>query len=487
MDLDPQHCYRAVLARDARFDGRFFSGVVTTGIYCRPICPVHPPKFENIRWYACAAAAEAAGFRPCRRCRPETAPGTPAWMGSAAVVSRALRLITAGAFEEDDVEGLATRLGLGARQLRRVFAQHLGASPAQVARSRRIHFARRLLDDTQLSMTRIAFNAGFRSVRQFNHAMRQCFGAAPSELRRRTKRPQTAGSALVVRLPFRPPLDWAAVLGFLAARATPGIEHVEGNCYRRSIALNDARGIIEVAPVPEQRYLRMSVDLSCDTDLFQAVERARRLFDLDADPSRIDEQLQRSSILKPLVDATPGLRVPGTWDGFELAVRAVLGQQVSVRGATTLAGRLVQAFGQALQEPRETITHLFPTPESLTAADLTTIGLPRARATTIRDLAIEVAAGRLQLDSALGLDEAVGRLRAVRGIGEWTAQYIAMRALGEPDAFPAGDLGLRRALANGAGPLSSKQIAEIAESWRPWRSYATMRLWTHLSQNEVKR
>jgi AraC family transcriptional regulator of adaptative response / DNA-3-methyladenine glycosylase II len=484
MDLDPQRCYQAVLARDPRFDGRFFGGVVTTGVYCRPVCPVHPPKPENVRWFACAAAAEAAGFRPCRRCRPETAPGTPAWMGTAAVVSRGLRLIADDRLGDGGMEALAARLGLGSRQLRRIFAQHLGASPAQIARARRVHFARRLLDETDLTMTSVAFGAGFQSVRQFNHAMRSTFGAAPSQLRRRHANVPASGTGLVVRLPYRPPFDWPAILRFLEPRATPGVEQIDGMVYRRSVDLNGNTGIIEIDAVPDQRHLRMRLQLSCDVDLISVVERARRVFDLDADPLLISEQLRRSPKLRRLVEAAPGRRVPGGWDGFELGVRAILGQQVTVRGATTLAGRLVRAFGKPLESSHTSLTHIFPTAATLAEADLTTIGLPRARAATIRDLAVAVDSGKLQLDASLGLEEALARLCAIRGIGDWTAHYIAMRALGEPDAFPAGDLGLRQALGNGAGPISARQLEETAEAWRPWRAYAAMHLWSSLHHAE---
>ena len=484
--LDPARCYAAVRSRDRRFDGRFFAGVVTTGVYCRPVCPVRPAKPENVRWFACAAAAEAAGFRPCRRCRPEASPGTPAWSGTSAVVARALRLIAAGALDEGGVDGLADRLGLGARQLRRLFATHLGASPAEVARARRAHFARTLLDETDLPMAEVAFSAGFGSIRDFNHALRATFGRTPTALRRARGRrgPVANHGGVTVRLAFRPPLDWSGLLGFLAPRATPGVEAVADGVYRRTIAIGDGAGTIEVRAAAGEPHLLMRVRLARPERLLQVVERALRLFDLDADPVPIADHLAGSPELAPLVARRPGLRVPGAWDAFELAVRAVLGQQVTVRGATTLAGRLVRAAGTPLDRAEDGLTHLFPRPEALAHADLASVGVPRARAATIRALAGAVASGEVVLDASRGLEDAVARLAAVPGIGAWTAHYVAMRALGEPDAFPAADLGLRRALGNGAGRLAPARVAERAEAWRPWRAYAVMHLWAGLAGEE---
>jgi AraC family transcriptional regulator of adaptative response / DNA-3-methyladenine glycosylase II len=482
MELDAGRCYQAVLSRDRRFDGRFFTAVLTTGIYCRPTCPVTAAKPENVRFFACAAAAEAAGFRPCRRCRPEAAPGTPAWLGTSAVVSRALRLIAEGGLDDGNLEELATRLGIGARQLRRLFAAHLGASPAAVARARRVHFARRLLDETPLPIAQVAFSAGFASIRQFNHAIRATFDASPSALRGRRGRDGSAadGGRLVVRLAYRPPFDWAAIVRFLVPRATPGVEAVTAESYSRTIEVNGVVGAIEVRPGPEDfapPHLLMVVQLPHYEHLMRVVDRARRMFDLDADPLQITNHLRGSSELAPFVEACAGFRVPGAWDGFELAVRAVLGQQVTVRGATTLAGRVAQAFGRPAKARSATLTHLFPQPAVLADADLRTIGIPAARAATIRLLAAKVCSGELVFEAASGLDETIARLRAIPGIGEWTAQYIAMRAFNEPDAFPATDLGLRRALGNGAGPISAIRLARIAEAWRPWRAYAAMYLW----------
>lgn len=497
MELDRARCYQAILSRDRRFDGRFFTGVVTTGIYCRPVCPVKPPKFENMKFYACAAAAEAAGFRPCKRCRPETAPGTPAWAGTSAVVSRALRLIGEGGLDGGDLDGFAARLGIGERQLRRLFAQHLGASPSDVARARRVHFARTLLDQTDLPISEVALSAGFASIRQFNHALKATFKDTPTALRGRRSANRTSDptGSILVKLPYRPPLAWDAMLGFLSHRAIPGVESVDGGAYRRSVQSGDAAGVIEIRPgdssdnggagpaknaAHHAAHLVMRVELPHGHDLIGVVERARRIFDLGADSSCIAEHLARSPRLKPLVDAMPGLRVPGAWDGFELAVRAILGQQVTVQGATTLAGRVVRAFGTPLPAPSGSLTHLFPCPRDLAEADLGRVGLPRARAQAIRNLASAVAEGRVTIDASLGaggLDEAVARLTAIDGLGPWTAHYIAMRALAEPDAFPETDLGLRRALADGDAPAASAEVLRAAEAWRPWRSYAAMLLW----------
>src|SRR5213592_914820 len=452
--LDPAHCYEAVLSRDRRFDGRFFAGVVTTGVYCRPICPVKPARPQNVRWFACAAAAEAAGFRPCRRCRPETAPATPAWTGTSAVVSRALRLIAEGALDGGNMEVLTRRLGGGARQLRRLFGTHLGASPMQVARARRVHFARALIDETDLPMAEVAFAAGFGSVRDFNDAVRATVGRSPTELRRArgARSPRADGAGLAVRMPYRPPLDWSGLLAFLAPRATPGVEAVADGVYRRTIAIGDGAGTIEVRAAAGEPHLLMRVRLARPERLLQVVARARRLFDLDADPVPIADHLAASPELTPLVARRPGLRVPGAWDAFELAVRAVLGQQVTVRGATTLAGRLVRAAGTPLDRAEDGLTHLFPRPEALAHAELASIGVPRARAATIRALAGAVASGEVVLDASRGLEDAVARLAAVPGIGAWR--------------------------------LAPARVAERAEAWRPWRAYAVMHLWAGLAGEE---
>ena len=498
MTLDHASCYHALVSRDRRFDGRFFTGVITTGIYCRPVCPSPPPHLKHVRFFACAAAAETEGFRPCRRCHPEAAPGTPAWIGASAVVSRALRLIADYALDDASVEALASRLGIGGRQLRRLFAQHLGASPIEVARARRVHFARTLLDDTALPITQIAFAAGFRSLRQFNHSMHETFGRAPRDLRSpsfdklRTNGKKSRGgdiefvrgepveprmSDLVVRLPYRPPLAWSTLLGFLEARAIPGVEIVQGGSYCRTVEINGTPGCVEIRHDSSKHLLVMRVDLPVSAGLLALAERARRLFDLNADPLAIAVQLRGASSLVPGLRA--GIRVPGAWDPFELALRAVLGQQISVKGATTLSGRIAERFGRPLERAKRWgLSRLSPRAVDLVDADLEPVGLPRARAKTIRVLARAVVDGTLRLDASQGLDDAVERLCQVPGVGPWTAHYIAMRACGEPDAFPSGDLGLRRALGTGVGPLSQAELERRADVWRPWRAYAAMCLWT---------
>jgi AraC family transcriptional regulator of adaptative response / DNA-3-methyladenine glycosylase II len=482
MELDATRCYRALETRDRRFDGRFFTAVRTTGVYCRPVCPAPLPKLRNVVFYPCAAAAEEAGYRPCLRCRPETAPGTPAWNGTSAVVARALRLIDAGALDDGDPDSLAARLGLGERQLRRLFVQHLGAAPARIARARRVHFARRLIDETDLGMTQVALAAGFGSIRQFNEAVRATFHASPTELRER-RRTAPGDGALTIRLPYRPPYAWDAVLAFLAGRATPGIECVADGVYRRTVRLGDEAAAIAIRPDAGSAHVVLTIESGDHLRLVDVVERVRRVFDLGADPHRIGMHLRRDPRLRGLVGRWPGLRVPGAWDPFELAVRAILGQQVTVRGATTLAGRLADRFGAEV-DLGAGLTRLFPLPEALADAPLETIGLPRARAATIRALAGAVAAKRVALDAPEGADELAARLSTIPGIGPWTAQYVAMRALGEPDAFPASDLGIRAALGNGAGPLSTKDAAAVADAWRPWRAYAVMYLWQQLSTKE---
>jgi len=468
MVLDEDTCYRAARSRDARFDGRFFTAVKTTGIYCRPICPARTPLRKNVRFFVCAAAAEEAGFRPCRRCRPDTAPGTPAWIGPSAIVSRAVRLIERGVLDEASVDELAGRVGLGGRQLRRLFAEHLGTSPLLVARSRRAHFARLLLDATAWPMTQVAQEAGFRSLRRFNEVMLAVFHRTPSELRRRGG---ADGPAITLRLAYRPPYDWPALVAFLGARAIPGLEAVDAGGYRRTVE----NGRLEVRP---DRGNALALTLTPFRrergELLEIAGRVRRMFDLDADPLQIAATLAADPLLGPSVRARPGLRIPGAWDPFEACVRAILGQQVSVRAATTFAGRLVEAFGAPSPAPADGITHLFPTPERLASAALEKIGLTRARAESIRYVARSAQVLRQRPESLEGL---VDRLRTLPGVGPWTAHYLAMRAFGEVDAFPSGDLVLRKAARE---PLPAA-LEQRSTAWRPWRAYAAMHLWSSSS------
>jgi AraC family transcriptional regulator of adaptative response / DNA-3-methyladenine glycosylase II len=465
--LDRDVCYRALRTRDARFDGRFFTGVVSTGIFCRPICPARTPKLENCIFLPSAGAAHQMGFRPCLRCRPEIAPGLAGWRGSANTVSRALGLIAEGGFDEGGADELASRLGVGARHLRRLFDRYVGASPVSVAQAHRLLFAKKLVSETALGMTEIALAAGFGSVRRFNDAFQRAYGRPPSELRR-SKREGSAG--LVLKLPFVPPYDWDAMLGFLSMRAIPGVERVEGQTYARSFAFAEVTGSLSVRRDGDQ--LVATIHMTDVAKLSLVIARLRRLFDLDADITAIDEHLARDRMLAKLVKARPGLRVPGAWDPFELAVRAVLGQQITVKGASTLAGRLVAKHGRTVGEER-----LFPSARTLAKADLTAIGLTRARAATLQSLAAAVGADESILSARDSLEETVAQLCTLPGIGPWTAQYICMRALREPDAFPTADLGLLRALETRDGRPTEAELERRAEAWRPWRAYAAMRLW----------
>lgn len=469
--LEAETCGRARRSRDARFDGRFWVGVVTTGVYCRPVCSARMPKEENVRYFASAAAAAESGFRPCLRCRPELAPGTPAANGTEATVSRALRLISGGALDGGGIESLTDRLGIGGRHLRRLFLQHLGATPVAVAQARRLHFAKQLIDETDLPFIEVAAAAGFGSVRRFNAVFEGSYGRTPTGLRRLAQgRHDNPGHGYRFRLRFRQPLDWRALLDFLKPRAIPGVEAVDGESYRRTIALEGRSGWMDARL--GDGCIELAVEFAEPRALFQIVERARRLFDLASDPREIEAHLAADPLLAPVVRARPGLRVPGAWDAFETAVRAILGQQITVKGASTLAGRLAEAFGTPVPAG-EKLTHIFPSPQALASADLGRIGLPAARAECIRELASAVVRDELWL--AAGADPAAvtSTLTGIRGIGQWTAQYIVMRSLGEPDGFPAGDLSLRRK----AGLASAKELEERAERWRPWRAYAAMYLW----------
>ena len=498
MTLDPESCYRAFASRDRRFEGRFVTAVVTTGIYCRPGCPARLPRRRNLRFFACAAAAEEAGFRACLRCRPDGVPGSPAWAGTSATVNRALRLIDDGALDDARVDELAERLGVTDRHLRRLFAEHVGASPHAVARTRRAHFARRLIDTTRLPFGEIALSSGFPNVRRFNHAMRESFARTPRELRRHASPPNAAAprsrGELSLTLRAREPFDGAAVLAFLAMRAIPGLEHVEHGVYRRAIECDGAPAALSVRPIPGA--LQVSVARPAPRDLIGIAARVSRVFDLNADSRSILAHLGRDAMLARALEGRRDLRVPGAWHPFELAVRAILGQQISVRGAATLASRLVRSFGEPLREPAPGVTHAFPTAERLANADLGAFGLTRSRAASLRALASAVADGRLRFDRLGDLDSAVRTLTELPGIGEWTAQYIAMRALAEPDAFPASDLGLIHAMrwwneahlrvraSSRAGRRSTspariaRELAARAEAWRPWRAYAVLALWT---------
>lgn len=478
--LDREVCYRALLTRDARFDGVFYTAVVSTGIFCRPICPARFPKIENCIFLPSAAAAHQMGFRPCLRCRPEIAPGLAGWRGTANTVSRAINLIAQGAFDEDGIDALAARLGVGARHLRRLFDRYVGAAPVAVAQAHRVLFAKQLITETRLPMAEIALAAGFQSVRRFNDAFAKTYGKPPSAMRR-SPSGRSSDAGLTLKLGFSPPYDFPAILEFLSMRAIPGVEVVTSDRYRRTFALGRARGRVEVTEVPGKNYLLAHIETTDVTVLSSVVTRLRHLFDLDADIAAIDAHLAQDPTFKVRVKAKPGVRVPGAWDSFELAVRGVLGQQITVKAATVFAGRLVREHGESVppSDADPTQPHWwFPTPAALATADLTKIGLTKARSATLNALAAAVVKGPALLQSADQLDETIERLCKLPGIGPWTANYIAMRGLREPDAFPAADIGVLRALAVNEKRPTPKLAEAAAELWRPWRAYATLRLWT---------
>ncbi|HEY2386454.1 MAG TPA: AlkA N-terminal domain-containing protein [Candidatus Binatia bacterium] len=489
--LDRDVCYRAIRTRDARFDGKLLTAVLTTGIYCRPICPARTPKLENVVFYASAAAAQEAGFRPCLRCRPESSPELAAWRGTSNTVSRALTLIADGALDggERDVGGLAARLGIGERQLRRLFQQHLGASPIAVAQTRRVLFAKQLIHETRMRMIDVALASGFGSLRRFNDTFHRLYDRPPSSLRRLSPSPEAgAGAAITVRLSYAPPYDWAAMIAFLAARAVPGVEIVEPRRYRRTIELDGQHGTIDVAPVTGANAVAATIRFPNVRALPSIIRRIRRLFDLTADIRSIAAHLAEDPLLAPLVRARPGLRVPGAWDGFELAIRAILGQQITVAAARQLAVKLVAAHGEpfapAASGDAPALSAVFPRAERLAGANLARLGMPRARATALSSLAAAAVADARLFSAEQDLECSVARLRDLPGVGEWTAQYIALRALHEPDAFPAGDIGILRALATGDERPTAAAALARAEAWRPWRAYAAQHLWTN---DNVKR
>ena len=481
MDLDDDACYRALSMRDARLDGKIFVGVRTTGIYCRPICPARTPLRRNVTFYASAAAAQEAGFRPCLRCRPETSPDLGAWRGSSNTVARALAMIEDGALDGGDVEGLADRLGMGGRQLRRLFKQHLGASPVAVAQTRRVLLAKQLICDTTLPMAEVALAAGFGSVRRFNETFQQLYARPPAALRRR-QRPEVSaqdGGGVVLRLAYRAPYDWQGILDFLALRAVPGVEAVRDGRYGRALRIDGTIGLVTVAPGPGET-LEVRAQFPRLQALPQVIARVRRVFDLGADPAQVNAHLSLDPHLAPLVAQRPGLRAPGAWDGFELAVRAVLGQQITVAGARALAGRLAAQYGEVLPADLagEGLSRLFPTPQALAGIDPETLPMPRARGRALVGLATAAAADPDLFAPRGSLEAAVARLKALPGIGEWTAQYIALRQMREPDAFPHGDIGLMRAMTgpDGIRPIAAELLAR-AEAWRPWRAYGALHLW----------
>ena len=471
---DFEGCYRFMQSRDPRYDGFFVVGVTSTGVYCRPSCPARLPYRRNVRLFGNVAAAQHEGFRACKRCDPDGAPGSPAWNRRAGVAGRAVRLIADGAVDRDGVGGLAARLHFSERQLGRILVGELGAGPVALARAQRAQSARTLIESTELPFAQVAAGAGFGSVRQFNDTVRAIYGRTPTELRsraRRSRRGVAAPGTIELRLPCREPFDGVSLLGFLAARAIPGVEEVEGATYRRTLALEHGPAV--VALTPGDGVVRAELRLANLRDLTAAVARCRRLFDLDADPLAISSQLAEDRALAPLVSARPGLRVPGCVDGFELGVRAIVGQQVSVAAARTVLGRIAARYGEPVAEPDGGLTHRFPAAAALAELDPAALPFPRKRAEALRSLARLMAAGELHLDAGADAGETRAKLMEIPGVGEWTASYVAMRALGDPDVFLPGDVGIRHALAR----LGSDAAPE---RWRPWRSYAVMQLWRSL-------
>ncbi len=476
---DAHTCEQARLSRDPRFDGLFFTAVPSTRIYCRPVCPA--PMAKRVAYYASAAAAEAAGYRPCLRCRPELVPGDGAWRRGDAFVARALKLIDQGALDDAPLAALARRVDIGERQLRRLFVERLGVPPIGVQGTRRLLFAKQLLTETAMPVTEVAMAAGFGSLRRFNAAFLEAYRMAPRDLRR--QRAVVPGETLALRLGYRPPYDFAAMLDFLRGRALPGVEVVDGDSYARVIGSPDAPGWLRVSQWPassrhtDEHALRLELHGARPSQMLDIVNRLRRMFDLDADPQAIAGTLSADTRLRPLLKRRPGLRIPSGWDGFEIAVRAIIGQQISVAGARTLASRLSQRHGQPVPAALPGLDHLFPAPEALADADLVAIGLTRARAQTVRTVAQAVLDGRVDFRPERTLDDFTARWVALPGIGPWTAHYIALRALGHPDAFPADDLVLQRALPSDGTRMSARALSARAEAWRPWRAYAVIQLW----------
>ncbi len=476
MQYSHEQFEQARQARDPRFDGRFFIGVRTTGIYCRPICPVKLPRQDSCTFFLTAAAASEAGYRPCLRCRPEASPGTPAWAGTSTTVNRALRLINEGALDEGTMTELSDRLGVTSRHLTRLFAKHIGASPKSVAQTRRLHFAKKLLDETNLSITAVALSSGYRSVRRFNDHIKSVYKRSPSEVRK-SRAPLAGEVGFNLQLGFREPFDFVSLLRFLAVRAIPGVEKVTEHSYERTIVLDNKPCRLRVTQIENKSALQLYVASAGSGHLLDVSNRVRRLFDLDADPYEVGRVLRQDPQLTPLVAELPGQRVPGCWSPFEIAVRAIVGQQVSVKGATTVMGRIAEQYGV-----KSEFGLSFPEPEVLAGLDTTTLSMPTRRAQAIKDLSVAVAAGDIRFDVDVASERLIEQLLAIKGIGPWTAQYIAMRAINDPDAFLEGDLVLEKIAQQVFGECTRKQLMARSERWRPWRAYAGMHLWRMASE-----
>jgi AraC family transcriptional regulator, regulatory protein of adaptative response / DNA-3-methyladenine glycosylase II len=476
---DFDSCYGAISAKDPRFDGWFYTAVTSTGVYCRPSCPATAPKREHVRFYPSAAACQQAGFRACKRCRPDAAPGSPEWNVRGDVVARAMRPIVDGVIDRDGVPGLAARLGYSVRQLERLLVGELGAGPLALARAQRAQTARTLIESTSLSMAEVAMAAGFASIRQFNETVRAVFALTPTELRRRAARGPVVGApggGLDLSLSFRRPLCPENLFGHLAATAVDGVEEILGDTYRRTLRLPGGPGVVGLTPRPDHVACRLR--LADIRDLSTAIARCRWLLDLDADPEAIDQQLALDPALTPAVVAARGRRVPRTVDGPEMAIRAVLGQQISTAAARTHAARLVAQYGEPVLDPEGGLTHLFPAPEDL--ADVA-LAMPGGRNRTLKALLGALASGSVDLTPGGDRERSLAALEALPGIGPWTRDVVAMRALGDPDAFPVGDLGVRRGAAALGLPDARPALVARAERWRPWRAYAVQHLWAATS------
>jgi AraC family transcriptional regulator of adaptative response / DNA-3-methyladenine glycosylase II len=480
--LDDEQCYRAAQSRDSRFDGCFITAVKTTGIYCRPSCPAMTPKRHNVEFFVTAAAAQQHGYRACKRCRPDASPGSPEWNVRADVVGRAMRLIADGLVDREGVGGLAARLNYSERQINRLLTAELGAGPLALARAQRAQTARTLIETTSMPITQIAFAAGFASVRQFNDTIREVYASSPTELRG-SRHPIAAGGTLSLRLAYRSPFHAESIFGFLGDRAVPGLEHWDGATYRRSLRLNHGNAVVAVsagAIAPGPNAVMCTLHLDNVADAQAAVQRCRRMFDLDADPDTVESHFADDPILSPLVRKRPGLRSPGHPDGVELLTRAVLGQQVSVKGARTLAARLGAAVGEPLAVPVEGVTHVFPSAEAIAGCTPSDFAMPAARARALINACQHLAAGDIVIDAGSDREEIAMKLEALPGVGPWTASYVALRALGDPDVFLPTDIGVRNALRSLGVESTPKAAARLADSWRPWRSYALHHLWASL-------
>jgi len=479
---DFERCYRAVQSKDARFDGWFVTAVLTTKIYCRPSCPVRPPFARNMRFYPTAASAQKAGFRACKRCRPDASPGSPEWNVRGDVVARAMRLISDGTVDREGVTGLAARIGYTTRQLERLLQAEVGANPLALARAQRAQTARVLIETTELPFSDVAFAAGFSSIRQFNDTVRAVCDLTPTTLRQRARsrfgRGESATGALSLRLPLRTPFAYEGLFGHLAASAVPGVEEVRNGSYRRTLRLANGNGIVSLTPQPD--HVQCEIMLDDFRDLAAATARCRRLLDLDADPEAVVDALSADPDLGVLVAKAPGQRIPRTVDEHELALRVVLGQQVSIKAARTHARRIVIGYGQPVADVNGGLTHVFPAVEHLAAIDPAHLAFPKSRQRSLTALISALAEREVVLDAGCDWDRARSQLMGLPGVGPWTAEVIAMRGLGDPDAFPASDLGVRIAAQQLGLPAEPRPLTEHSARWRPWRSYATQHLWTSL-------